>query len=135
MEKTRCFYALPFFGVTPFFYFDVISQNTKGGNRVKDLNYTPLWRKCSRALGATHLCSLTVSRHGSKRRERPGERAPRYAFACLSAPRSLCEHDAAVANLSLSAKKQKGSRPNGQLSFWRRRRDLNSRAGIADLHP
>ena len=39
------FFALPFFGVTPFFYFDAISQNTKGGNHVKDLNSTPSWRK------------------------------------------------------------------------------------------
>ena len=36
-------------------------------HHAKDLNYTPFWRKRSRALGATHLCSP----HGKPPREQP----------------------------------------------------------------
>ena len=48
-------------------------------------------QKDSRPKGQLFLVDLNYAPCGSKRRERPGERAPRYAFACLSAPDSLRE--------------------------------------------
>ena len=78
---------------------------------------------------------LTVIRHGSNFARLADERALRLGFAALSAP-SLARQasDAVAANLSCS-KKQKKTATNVTVFFWRSRRDLNSRAGIADLHP
>ncbi len=60
----------------------------------------------------------------------------RLARSLLSAPKSPFGRLATQSHqISLPRKKQKDSRPNGQLSFWRGRRDLNSRAGKPDLHP
>ena len=79
-------------------------------------------------------CALRNAR-GSNLRRLAGERALRLGFARLSAPPPLCGDDAVVANLSFSAKRKIRNTRMGIPYFWRRRRDLNSRAGITDLHP
>ena len=85
-----------------------------------------------KACGFGTVCLVALLRNASRSnlRRLADKRACRLGFARLSAPslvmRARRKRDK---SLPLRQKKQKDSRPKGQLSFWRRRRDLDSRAG------
>ena len=97
-----------------------------------DLNSTPCEPQTLVAFGASRYVATMSQRSRSNLRRLTGKRAFRLGYARLSAPRLLCKLRHNRESLLLRQRK-KGT--HWVPLRWRRRRDLNSRAGITGLHP
>ena len=84
-----------------------------------------------KAYGFGTVCLVALLRNTSRSnlRSLADKRAFRLGFARLSALPLAVRARRKRDKTPTPPKKQKDSRPKGQLSFWRRRRDLDSRAG------
>jgi len=105
--------------------------------RRRDSNYTPHELRKLATFGRYAPCCDFIATLAEQLARLADKRACRLGFAALSAP-SLSTRAAARGvgkSLNLRTKLKKTVTRKGNCLFWRRRRDLNSRAGKPDLHP